>query len=256
MPLILDDDSALFDPNFQRGHEPAPEGHDRRGYSESFSSRFATIPRSMWSSAIKQQRSHKAAIDQRISWASVNQGAFPTCWAACVCAAFTAARALNGQSIVRPSTMSVAVPISGGRRGGFVGEAIEYFTRHGAALENDWLADDPSPKQGPKIDAARSALRILSALELATFDELATAALLGLPCAVWSDRWAHAFMSCSLIEVEANHFALRCRNNWGESWGDKNERGFGGFMDLSEHSRTRVDGGFVVYSVKQAKVSA
>lgn len=255
MPLIIDNDNELFDANFQRGHQAAPEGHSTNGYSSSFASHFQLIPRSEWRERIKTQRLLNGAIDQRINWASVNQGKFPTCWAAGVCAAFTAARAFQGLSIVRPSTMSIAVPISGGHRGGFVGEAVEYFIRHGAALENDWLADNPRLQRGPKIDAAREALRITSALELSSFDELATAALLGIPCAVWSDRWGHAFMSCSLLEVESDHFALRCRNNWGESWGDKNQNGFGGFLDLSEHSRTRVDGGFALWQVKPAKVA-
>jgi hypothetical protein len=49
------------------------------------------------------------------------------------------------------------------------------------------------------------------------------------------------------VEIEANSFGFRIRNNWGE-WEDKNEFGFGGYAIFREGKGTP-SGGFAFRQV-------
>jgi hypothetical protein len=256
MPLLTDNDPLLFWADHGTGFEYKPEGHNTREYAAAFGDYFKPIPRGEYSDRVREQRERRAAIDQRITWQATQQGNYPTCWAACVAHAFTTARALRGGSVEMVSPMSLAAPISGGRRGGYVGHAIRRMIDVGGVRESIWGPTDTRMHSGPEVNRDCNRLRITKAVEAFDFDQIATAVLLGFPVAGYSDAWGHAFLVVALIEVERNYFALRIRNNWGDGWGDKNEHGVGGFADLGERSRTRVDGGFIVYSTLPSTLEA
>lgn len=231
---------------------PKPAGHDSRMYSKAFGAEVQSIPRSNWPDRIKELKALKASTSQIQTWQSDNQGSFPTCWAAGTCAAFATARVRMKLPFVRISAMSIAVPISGGRSGGYEGDAVEYFTRHGGVPDSLWGYTDPSNKsRDPEVQASRLLYKSLESYECNGFDEFATACLLGFPCTVSYNWWSHVVMLCDLVEIESGSFGFLIRNNWGEGYGDKNENGVGGYAIFREGKGTPGGG----YAFRQVTAS-
>jgi hypothetical protein len=225
---------------------PKPPNHDSRGYSKVFGAEVPTIPRSEWSARIKEQAARKRRISDHQRWPCDNQGSFPTCWSAGTMQAASTARVMQMgvEHYVRLSAMAVAVPISGGRRGGYEGDAVEYLVKYGGVDSQLWGYTDPSNRNSdPQVQANRQKHKALEVYECRGFDEFATALLLGFPCTVSYSWWSHVVMLCDLIEIESNSFGFRIRNNWGEGYGDKGEYGFGGYAIFRE-GRGTPGGGF------------
>jgi hypothetical protein len=205
-----------------------------RGMSKAFSSAVPVIPRSEWSARLKEMQERKLLISQMQNWAPDDQDGYPICWAAGTCAAFSTARVLQGLPYVRISGMSVAVPISGGRSGGYEGDAVDYLTKNGGADVSVWPYDDPGRYDSkPEVQASRKHHLALETYECSNFDEFATAWLLRFPCTVSWNFWSHVTMGCDLVEIEPGSWGCRIRNNWGD-WEAKNELGFSGYSVLRE----------------------
>ncbi len=222
---------------------PRPVGHDTRLYSSPLSSAVATIPRSSWSAAIKEQWDQKRATSQIQNWASDDQGSHPTCWSAGTNAAASTARVRMGLLFVRLSAMAIAVPISGGRSGGYEGDAVRDLTKKGGVDVGLWGYTDMQNHDGdPAVQANRLLHKALESYECSGFDEFATAWLLGFPCTISYNWWSHVVMGCDLVEIESGSFGVRIRNNWGESYGAKNDFGFGGYAVFREGHGTPSDG--------------
>lgn len=239
----------------QGGHKrflsamPKPEGHNSRLYSQPLSSASATIPRSDWSARLKEQIAQKRMTSQIQTWTSDDQGSHPTCWAAGTCAAFATARVRQGYPHVRISAMCVAVPISGGRSGGYEGDAVELLTKRGGVDVALWGYTDMSNHDNdPAVQSNRLLHKSLESYECNSFDEFATAWLLGFPCTVSYNWWSHVVMACDLVEVESGSWGVRIRNNWGESYGSKNDFGVGGYNVFREGHGTP-SGGFAFRQV-------
>ena len=94
-----------------------------------------------------------------------------------------------------------------------------------------------------EVQANRLLHKSLESYECDGFEEFATALLLGYPCTVSYNWWRHVVKLCDLVEIESNSFGFRIRNNWGESYGDKGEHGFGGYAVMRE-GRGTPSGGF------------
>jgi hypothetical protein len=62
-------------------------------------------------------------------------------------------------------------------------------------------------------------------------------------------------MLTDLVEIEAGSFGLLIRNNWGDSYGDKNEYGHGGYAIFRE-GRGTPSGGFAFRQVTPSLESA
>lgn len=229
---------------------PKPEGHNSRLYSRTFASAIATIPRSDWSAKIKEQIEQKRLISQIQNWSSDDQGSHPTCWAAGTCAAFATARVRQGHPHVRISAMSVACPISGGNSGGYEGDAVSLLTKRGGVDVALWGYTEISRSKNsdPACEANRLLHQSLESYECNSFDEFATAWLLGFPCTVSYNWWSHVVMACDLVEIEKGSYGVRIRNNWGESYGAKNDFGFGGYNVFREGHGTP-SGGFAFRQV-------
>lgn len=232
---------------------PKPAGHNSRGYSKLFGAEVPTIPRSEWSARIKEQSNPlvKARVSDHQRYASDNQGSFPTCWSAGTMAAFATARVMQMgfAQYLRFSAMAVAVPISGGNSGGYEGDAVEYLTKYGGVPVDLWgYTERVNKNNNPQVQAARLRYKLLESYECNGFDEFATACLLGFPCTISYNWWSHVVMLCDLVEIEPGSFGFRIRNNWGESYGDKNEYGFGGYAVMRE-GRGTPSGGFALRQV-------
>lgn len=234
----------------QGGHKrymsamPRPEGHDSRRYSKLLSSVVATIPRSDWSPLLKEQVEQKRCTSQIQNWESDDQGSHPTCWSAGTNAAGSTARVRMGLPFVRLSAMAVAVPISGGRSGGYEGDAVELLTKRGGVDVALWgYTDMTNHDNDPAVQANRLLHKSLESYECNNFDEFATAWLLGFPCTVSYNWWSHVVMACDLVEIESGSYGVRIRNNWGEGYGAKNDFGFGGYNVFREGHGTP-SGGF------------
>lgn len=229
---------------------PRPAGHDSRVYSRTFASAVKLIPRSDWSAALKEQIEQKRLTSQLQNWTSDDQGSYPTCWAAGTCAAFATARVRQGHPHVRISAMSVAVPISGGHSGGYEGDAVSLLTKRGGVDVALWgyTEANRAKDRDPACEANRLLHKSLESYECDGFDEFATAWLLGFPCTVSYNWWSHVVMACDLVEIERGSFGVRIRNNWGESYGAKNDFGYGGYNVFREGHGTP-SGGFAFRQV-------
>lgn len=261
MPLIIDDTNwktqigdgrivRIGTEEFSLSAEPPPPDHNPLVYSSDFGAEIPTIPRSEWPARIKEQAERKRRVSDHQRWQCDNQGSYPTCWAAGTCQAYSTARVmqLGMEHYVRISAMSLAVPISGGRRGGFEGDAVNYLTQYGGVDVKLWGYTDPSRKSGPEIEANRLLHKALEVHRCRGFDEFATACLLTMPCTVSFDWWRHVVMLCDLVEIEPGSFGFRIRNNWGEGYGDKGEYGVGGYAIFRE-GRGTPSGGFAFRQV-------
>jgi hypothetical protein len=237
------------------GWERPPPGHDPRVYSALMSTQLATIPRSEVDFWINMQERQQSRISDRITWRATDQGSYPTCWAAGTCHALTTARAIRGGSIEMVSPMSVAVPISGGNAGGYEGVAVKWLMEHGGVREDFWRATDRRNYTGLSIDSDRQRLRITEALQQTSPDDFWTACLLGWPSTVAYAAWRHVVMLCDFIRIEPGSYGYRIRNNWGDSWGDKNRHGVGGFAVFREDARIGTPtSGFAIRSVLQSQL--
>jgi hypothetical protein len=233
------------------GGMPKPAGHDSRGYSSLFGSVIPNIPRSEWSDRIKEKKAKKTRISDCQAWSCDNQGSFPTCWSAGTMQTASTARViqLGIEHYVRLSAMAVAVPISGGRSGGFEGDAVRYLTEHGGVDSEIWGYTDPSRKTSdPAVQANRQLYKSLESHECNGFDEFATALLLNMPCTVSYNWWSHVVMLTDLVEIERGSFGFLIRNNWGDGYGDKHDtHGFGGYAVFREGKGTPSGG----YAIRQ-----
>lgn len=231
---------------------PKPAGHNSRLYSKVFGSNIPRIPRSEWSARIKTQKQLRARISDHQKFKPDNQGSLPTCWAAGTCHAATTCRVMQGLPYKQISACSVAVPISGGRSGGYEGDAVEYLTKYGGATVDVWpyTAADRSFQSKPEVVESRKRFIALETYECNGFDDFATAALLGFPMTVSYNWWSHVVMLADLIEIEANSFGFLIRNNWGD-WGDANDYGFKGYAVFREGKGTPSGG----YAFRQMLLS-
>jgi hypothetical protein len=268
MPLIIDDSNwqtqigdgrtvTVAGEKFLLSAMPKPEGHDSRAYSKPFSAEVPTIPRSEWSARIKEQKERKRRISDHQNWPCDAQSG-PTCWAAGTCQAGSTARViqLGLKHYVRFSAMSIAVPISGGRSGGYEGDAVSYMTKYGAVDSKLWGYGSIRPTASEaELEASRKRHMALETYECEGFDEFATACLLNFPSTVSYNWWRHVVMLTDLVEIEPGSFGFLIRNNWGDSYGDKNEYGHGGYAIFRE-GRGTPSGGFAFRQVTPSLESA
>ena len=227
-----------------------PPGHNSRVYSKVMKAEVATIPRNEWSARLKDMmRPGAETLTSCIqNWDSDDQGSHPTCWAAGTCAAFSTSRVRMKLPHVRISAMSVAVPISGGRSGGYEGDAVDLLTKQGGCSVDLWgYTDMTNRSNDPAVQANRLLHKAIETYECNGFDEFATACLLGFPCTISYNWWSHVVMLCDLVEIEPGSFGFRIRNNWGD-WGDKNKYGKSGYAIFREGKGTP-SGGFAFRQV-------
>lgn len=224
---------------------PKPTHHNSSGYcSAKFSDKFGRIPRSEWSDRLKEQIRLKARVSDYCDFTAFDQDGLPTCWAIGTCQAATIARRIMGLPLKRLSGCSIAVPISGGHSGGYEGEALEYMAKHGAASTDTWKENDTrrSLNTDAAVVADRQNFKALEFVEMESFDDWATMCLLTFAGTCAYNFWSHVVSIVDLVEIERGSFGLRHRNSWAESYGVKNDLGFGGFNVMREGRGTPSSG--------------
>lgn len=229
---------------------PKPAGHDTRLYSKPFKDGFSRIPRSEWPARIAEQKAKRMRVSDFQKFKAHDQNGLPTCWANGPAHAATTLRVMQGLPLVYISACSLAVPISGGHSGGYEGEALQYMAKNGAASTDVWSNNDTSRSlnSDPKVAESRKHHFALESYECESFDDYATALLLGLPIAIAFNWWSHVISGGDLVQIEGGSFGINYRNNWSDSWGEKNDYGFGGYVTMREGKGTP-DSGFALRQV-------
>lgn len=230
---------------------PRPEGHDASGYSKPFSAYFADIPESEYDARIDEQAELEARVSDFCDFPAFDQDGLPTCWAIGSCQAMSIARRIQGLPHVQISGCSVAVPISGGHRGGWEGDAVEFLAKNGGASVTVWPENNTnrSLNSDPKVIEDRKFHLATEFLEMRTRANWATACLKTKTGPFAYNRMSHVMAMCDFVRIEAGRYGFRVRNSWRDSWGAKNKHSMGGFAVYA----WTPDSGYIINQVKQSE---
>jgi hypothetical protein len=217
-----------------------PANESTKGFATPFaSSGIAKIPRSEWSARLKEQIRLECRVSDYQNFPPHDQNGLPTCWANGPAHAATTMRVMQGLRYVELSSCSVAVPISGGHRGGYEGRALAYAAKYGFVSCKLWPnnSTNRSLMSNAACQADREHYKCLEWIDLGNdFEAYMTCAILGLPMAVAYNDWRHVVSLSDGVEIEGGSFGLRIRNNWGR-WGAANKYGFYGYAVFREGQR-------------------
>lgn len=236
---------------------PPPLGADMSGWSIPWlQAGIDKIPRSEWSARLAEQVEKQSRVSDFQNFPPHDQDGLPTCWANGPAHAATTQRVIQGLPYVELSSNSIAVPISGGRSGGWEGEALKYAVKHGFASVALWNNNDLNRRLNtdPNVIADRENYKPLEWVDCGNdYDAYVTCALLGMPMAVAYNDWSHVVSLSDAVEIEPGSFGLRIRNNWG-AWGAENRFGFKGYAVFREGQRShgRPSSGFALRQVTSA----
>lgn len=233
---------------------PKPLGHDTRAYSKPFADVVPVIPRNEWSHLIKEQKAQKRRVSDFQKFKSHDQNGLPSCWRNGPAHAATTARVMQGLPLAYISACSLCPDISP-RVGGYEGNAIKSLVEIGGATQDVWSNNDTNMAltRTPAVIESRKHHHALEVYECEGFDEFATACLLGFPIAVAFNWWSHVISGGDLVEIEAGSYGICYRNNWSDSYGEKNDYGFGGYVLFREGKGTP-DSGWAIRQVTQSVI--
>lgn len=235
--------------------EAPPVGMGFGGFAAPFSaSNFPIIDKSDWDAMIDEQIEKKARVSDSIDFPAFDQDGLPTCWAICTAQCYSIFRRCLGLPHVQMSGCSLAVPISGGHRGGWEGDSMRMAIEQGIASTAVWPENNTqrSLHSNPDVAADRLRHKVKLWLEMNNDAEWATACLKKLP-GVFAYNWmSHCMTTCDLVRIEAGSYGYRVRNTWRDSWGAKNELGFGGFA-VYRMGRGTPDSGMIMSDITQSE---
>lgn len=210
---------------------PRPEGHDSSGYAMPFSAAgIDEIPESDWDAAIDDQIARKARVSDHVDFQQFTQDGLPTCWAICTAQCYSVYRRILGLPHRVMSGCSLAVPISGGHRGGYEGDSLDMAVKEGIASTDVWPENNTSRSYigDSRVTEDRKLHRVTMWLEMNTARQWATMLLRTKP-GVFAYNWmSHCMTMCDFVRIEAGRYGFRPRNTW-FPWGSKNDLGFDGF---------------------------
>lgn len=203
------------------------------------------IPRSEWSARIKEQIERKARVSDYCKFPALNQARTNFCWYNGVVHASMMSRAIQGLPYIPLSSASGACLVKGyANRGGYGMEACKHMASVGVCRDALWpnaeinRARDTDQTRQDRQNFKLTEWVDADALGGKMFDICATMCLLTIPGAPAYNWWSHLVSLTDLVEIEPGSFGLRIRNSWADSWGAKNDYGFGGFQVLREGKGT------------------
>lgn len=240
--LIIDDSTpndVLFPAGFARGYV-------ERDYSlyprEMFDppTDMKLIPRSEWDARIEEQERLQSSLEHIRMASGPNGGHIPSmdqnghgyCWTYSTGMSVQLIRAVQGQPYVRLNPHAVGAIVKGGRdEGGWCGLSAKFLREVGIPSEEFW------PGHSLSLSNDTAAMRDSAALhkvteewvdltravydQTLTFDQVATCLLLGLPCALDFNWWAHSVCGIRLVKVEAGSYGIKILNSWTDNWEEK-----------------------------------
>lgn len=214
--------------------QPPPPGYSAAAYAEPFASAAAAglqlIGKSDLDAAIDDQLERKARCSDYVDFDPFYQNGLPTCWAIGTAQMFSIFRRIMGLPHVQLSGCSLAVPISGGHRGGYEGDSVKYAVEHGVASVATWPENntDRSLNGRPEVAADRLLHKAVKIIELNGDQEWWSLLLRTRPGVFAYDWMSHVMAMCDFVRIEAGRYGYRPRNSWGK-WGSNNALGFSGF---------------------------
>lgn len=217
------------------------------------------IPESDWSAMLKDQIARKARVSDFCTFPAYDQSRTNYCWINGPCQAMTTQRLIQGLPLKIISSASAGCLIKGYRNvGGNEVPGIKWLAEHGAATVDLW----PNAAIDERFDTEASRAQRVHYKPLEWINsgsdhrKYATMALLTVPGAFAYYWMSHVMMMCDLVEIERGSFGFRVRNSWRDSWGAKNEHGFGGFATYRIGSRGTPNSGFHLRQVTASRLAA
>lgn len=206
-----------------------------------FEAVFPLIDESEWDDRIEAQIKSLTRCSDYETWDSYDQNGLPQCWSDGMCSSASLARVQAGYPYIQISSSSLAVPINGGRSGGYEGDAWDYLVKHGGVRVELWGNNEVnrSKMNDPKCIADRENFKGLEAYKISgkNFKAYVTAALLSLPGGIAYNDWRHVVGARDVVRIAKGKYGLRIRNNWSERWGAKNRHGKGGYATFEYGAR-------------------
>lgn len=183
---------------------------------------LGVIPEAEWADRIRDGQGSFLSDWRKDVLEPHDQGQTNYCWAHGTTRTLEVLRCWNGQEPLLLSAESVAVPLTGGRnRGGTATEAIERLASHGACRQEMWPAnsrDEDDATDGWEDDARQHA--VIAWVEVTTWEEQITCALLRLPVAIGLSWWGHLVCQLDPVILDDGSIGIGCDNSWGPEYGD------------------------------------
>lgn len=211
---------------------PTPTGRKIFAALPRYGDVFPVFPRSEWSDRIKEKKAKKTRIRDFQNFAAHDQNGFPSCWRNGPAHAYTTLRVIWGMALTYISAMSLC-PEHSPNTGGDESDAGNYLVSPGGASVDVWGNNDSNMSLDgtPAVQESRKHHRAAQMYSLNSDDEFMSASLMDppMPMAIAFNRWSHVISGGDGAEPEPGVFGMEDRNNWGESYGSKNDFGFGGY---------------------------
>jgi len=203
------------------------------------------IPRSAWQSLIlANQGKMLSDLIKQDGIKCKDQDGLNYCWGYGSTETVEVLRSVEHLPYVELSPESVAGPIVNWRNvGGFAEDACSQLNNFGACATS--FMDAPNSlrhtswKEGWEANALLHKIEH-SYVDIGSFDELVTACLNRIPCAVGLDWWGHLVMIVDAVILPDGTIGVMGRNSWGADWPNA---GDGGWFTLSE-SKAQPSGAF------------
>lgn len=227
---------------------PRPINANTLGYALPFhEAGLSVIPRNEWSARIKEMEAKKTRCSDYCDFKAYDQDGLPYCWCFGPTQAAANFRRKQGLPFRQLSAASVGSIASGFRvRGGWEGEANEVLCQRGATTVDHWPENSVSRQYDtPENRTHAENYKVTEWVDLNSFDEFMTCLMLGFPCPVAYNWWSHVVYLADPVEIEPGSFGVRLRNSWSDSWGAKNDLGFGGFA-VGREGRYTPSSGFAL----------
>lgn len=164
-----------------------------------------------------------------------DQNGHSSCWGSAPTHASQCKARMQGLPGGEWSTCSVTGPITNYRDvGGFGENALNYLQDHGAVGIADWPNNSYSSSYFSKTNSLRVRRKVLTRVEITTWQEMFSAIAQGHPTHNDLGWWSHVIIGVAF----ADRNTLIIRNSWSDAWGNSltfpGGRVFGGFSTLAK----------------------
>lgn len=231
--VISDDtpDRLLFPTNRGRGLDLSsrPQGFAYGGTAEPFPDSLL-IPRSEWQSRIEEMEATKSRLSDLCDLANLlckDQERTNYCWVNAPTYCMEVVRVRQGEKKIILSAASVGAQLTNYRnQGGWGKEALEHIAAKGIVPQDKWPMNAIDKRYATSENLA-AALDFRCSewweIEPGNLDQYISCLLYRIPVAIGLSWWSHEVSAIDPVWKDGE-IAVRFRNSWGMSYGD---RGYG-----------------------------